>query len=241
MIFYFSGTGNSEWCAKQIAEKINDKAINILDVKENSYSFEKDQTVGFVFPVYAWGPPYAVIEFAKKITANGAFVFAVDTCAGNAGNSMKIFSKAIKLNSAYTVLMPSNYMIFGNVDDPQKAIIIIDKAKIRIENICKNINAKLEIFDLVKGKFKFIKTVVNSFFNRGALSAKPFCAKNSCNGCGLCEKICSAKIIKMEDDRPVWGEKCYQCLACINRCPKQAIEYGKTTIGKGRYYFPQAL
>jgi NAD-dependent dihydropyrimidine dehydrogenase PreA subunit len=39
-------------------------------------------------------------------------------------------------------------------------------------------------------------------------------------------------------DLPVWGKECTQCLACIHRCPVQAIEYGKATIGKRRYVHP---
>ena len=30
MIFYFSGTGNSKWVAKKIAEKTNDKVYDIM-------------------------------------------------------------------------------------------------------------------------------------------------------------------------------------------------------------------
>ena len=33
----------------------------------------------------------------------------------------------------------------------------------------------------------------------------------------------------------VEGKTCIHCSACINRCPKLAIEYGKKTIGKNRY------
>ena len=41
--------------------------------------------------------------------------------------------------------------------------------------------------------------------------------------------------INMVDGKPVWGNTCIHCSACINRCPKLAIEYGKKTIGKNRY------
>jgi NAD-dependent dihydropyrimidine dehydrogenase PreA subunit len=44
--------------------------------------------------------------------------------------------------------------------------------------------------------------------------------------------------IRMDDGRPVWGKDCTQCLACINRCPVHAIQYGKGTAQRGRYYHP---
>lgn len=34
------------------------------------------------------------------------------------------------------------------------------------------------------------------------------------------------------------GNACRQCLACINRCPVQAIQYGKGTVNRGRYTHP---
>ncbi len=239
MIFYFSGTGNSEWAAKKIAEKINDKIINIVGAGDSLYTFEKDQTVGIVFPVYAWGPPQVVIDFSRKIITNGSFVFAIGTCGENIGNTMKILSKVLPLNSGYSIIMPNNYMIFGDVDNMEDTDIKIEKAKIRIDNICANIKNRLNVFDISTGKFIILKSLINYMFNKSGRSAKPFYAKDSCTSCGLCEKICPSKIITIKEGRPFWGEKCYQCLACVNRCPQKAIEYGKATAGKGRYYFPQ--
>ena len=64
-----------------------------------------------------------------------------------------------------------------------------------------------------------------------------------CIGCGLCAEKCPQKNIEMKDGKPVWKAQCYQCLRCINACPRQAIQYGKGTEGRRRYtiwpYRPQ--
>ena len=65
---------------------------------------------------------------------------------------------------------------------------------------------------------------------------------DKCVGCKSCMKIgCPA--ISMKDGKPVWKAQCYQCLRCINACPRQAIQYGKGTEGRRRYtiwpYLPQ--
>ena len=45
--------------------------------------------------------------------------------------------------------------------------------------------------------------------------------------------------IEMIAGRPVWTEdQCNMCLACINRCPAKAIQYGKKTEKRGRYVHP---
>lgn len=83
----------------------------------------------------------------------------------------------------------------------------------------------------------------NAGFNRFARSARPFFATDRCNGCGLCAQRCPASAISMKDGKPVWKAQCYQCLRCINACPRQAIQYGKGTEGRRRYtiwpYLPQ--
>ena len=74
MIFYFSGTGNSKWAAKSLAGLLHDKTADILDSISNGEIIEKfsagiqeEGFLGFVFPVYAWGVPEVVADFAKKL------------------------------------------------------------------------------------------------------------------------------------------------------------------------------
>lgn len=66
MIFYFSGTGNSAWAAKNLSQTLEEKLYSIpkeMQQADNSkedllsYFIEPDECVGFVFPVYSWGPP----------------------------------------------------------------------------------------------------------------------------------------------------------------------------------------
>ena len=52
MIFYFSGTGNSAWAARQLAKLTGDEACNITTVKELP-DLDSARQIGFVFPVYA--------------------------------------------------------------------------------------------------------------------------------------------------------------------------------------------
>ena len=65
-----------------------------------------------------------------------------------------------------------------------------------------------------------------------------FWATDACVGCGTCEKVCNGGAIRLEGGRPTWGEGCTKCLACLHLCPKQAIQFGRYTIGAGRYKNP---
>lgn len=238
MIFYFSGTGNSKWVAEYLANKLNDSVVNIVDVKDKSYTFTEGQKVGLVFPVYAWSVPQIVFEFAKKIDAQGAFVYSICTCGSEAGKTMKKLGKVIPLNSAYSIFMPSNYIIGMGSESEEKIQSKITNAKKRLDIICNDIDKCICKSDITEGSLLILKSgLVAPLFNKFGRTTKKFKVTEGCNSCGLCEKVCMAKTITIKDGKPTWGKECYQCLACINRCPQNAIEYGKTTVGRARYHF----
>jgi NAD-dependent dihydropyrimidine dehydrogenase PreA subunit len=238
MIFYFSGTGNSKWVAEELADKLNCTAENIINVKDKAYTFAEGDKVGLVFPVYAWGVPQVVIEFAEKLNVNGAFTFAICTCGSEVGNTMKSLAGVIPLNSSYSIVMPNNYVIGYAVDSEEEVQRKLGNAKEKLNIISREIDQGICKSDITKGSLAFLKSgIIAPLFNKFARNTKPFFAKEDCNSCGLCEEVCPLDTIKLENGKPVWGKECYQCLACINRCPKQAIEYGKSSVGKGRYYF----
>lgn len=252
MIFYFTGTGNSLQIAKSISDYNCEKLISIakeMNRKDKSpeYNLNENETIGFVFPTYAWGPPKMVLQFIEKLKLNNHmdnYVFFVATCGDNIGNTMKVISKHLKnrgmnLNSGFSIRMPNNYIIMGSVDSKE-----VEKEKlIAAEETLRNINNVIKekrtgVFEVEKGALPgILTTVINPLFNKHAMDTKKFYADNRCTSCGLCEKVCNSQTIKVKG-KPEWGSECTQCLACIHLCPVQAIQYGKATQNKGRYKNP---
>lgn len=253
MIFYFSGTGNSFHAAKTIADTQNERLISIaeeLDKNNESYVYnlKDNELLAFVYPVYAWAPPRIVLDFISKIKVNGKkpYVISLCTCGDEEGNATRVLQKAllkkgIHLDSAFSVRMPNNYIIGFDVDPEDLKQQKIQNAQKELEKINKIIkDRKSGVFGLVHGKYSFIKTsIINPLFNKFAIDTRNFYADDSCTGCGLCEKVCPIHTIKI-DKKPVWGKECARCLACIHRCPVHAIQYGKATLNKGRYVYPEA-
>lgn len=240
MIYYFSGTGNSKWVAEQLADKTNDVAANIT--KLSTLPSLDNQVVGIVFPIYAWGAPEPVLNFARKLVAKPAFTFGVCTCGAEAGNAMEKLSAIFHLDSSYSISLPSNYVMGAEVESEESIASKIANAKIRLDRIAAQINARQPITDVNKGKFPwFMSSMVNFGFNVASRSTKPFFVTDKCISCGQCAEDCPAGTITMVNGKPVWGKKCYQCTACINCCPTRAIEYGKGTAIRGRYQFKDYL
>lgn len=250
MIFYFSGTGNSLWAAEKLSIAHGEKLFSIAEeMKKGNYEYTlaDNELIGFVFPIYAWDAPKIVIDFIKNLKFNNYksnYTFAVSTCEANVGLTMKNLNKTLdlkemKLNSGFSLLMPSNYNILYTVKAKNSIDSILDKAEQQIAEIIKLINKRENRIQVILGQFSYLKTkLVNPLFIKFGLNTKKFSASDACISCGLCEKICPTNNIKLED-KPIWGTNCTQCLACINRCPKKAIEYGKNSKGKDRYYNPR--
>lgn len=249
MILYFSGTGNSLHAATEIAKAQGDLPVSIVKELDNGtlqYEFHKNELLGFVYPIYAWGPPQIVLDFIKKIKISGEkpYVFSIGTCGGSEGNATHLLQKALlskglSLNSAFSLVMPDNYIFGADVCSESKATKILKSAEERIQVINDIIKKRqTDVFQLRSGGKPFLHTtIINPLFNRFARSTKKFYATDACTRCGLCEKICPVHSITIRE-KPVWGKECTQCSACINRCPAKAIQYGVHTADRGRYVFP---
>lgn len=251
MIFYFSGTGNSLYVAKMIGNEQNEKIVSISDEMKRGkniyeYNLKDDEKIIFVYPIYAWAPPKMVTEFVSKIkfkNYQNNYTSSIATCGADIGNSNKLFNKVLganglKLNSGFSIPMPNNYIIMGDVDTKIDENNKLEKAKDKIKYINNIItNKEKSIYELDKGHFPILTYVVNPLFNKFALDTKNFHVTDECSKCGICEKICNSNCIKLED-KPKWYGNCTQCLACISYCPNRAIQYGKSTHNKGRYTNP---
>ncbi len=249
MIFYFSGTGNSFHAATEIAKSQGELAVSIakeLDKGTLRYQFHKNELIGFVYPIYAWGPPQIVLDFIKKIKINGEkpYVFSISTCGGSEGNATRLLqkvllSKGLSLDSAFSLVMPDNYVFGADVCSKDKAEKILKSAEERLQVINDIIKKRqIGVFQLISGGKPFLNTaVINPLFNRFARNTKKFYATDACTRCGLCERICPVHSIIVKE-KPIWGKDCTQCSACINRCPAKAIQYGAHTADRGRYVFP---
>lgn len=251
MMFYFSGTGNSLYAAKTIAQSQNENLLSIANEMaktpaERVYSLGEKELVGFVYPIYAWGPPKIVLDFIRtmRVTGGGKYVFSLNTCGGEEGYATKVLQKVLlrrglTLTSAFSISMPSNYVVGENVEPKAVQQEKLRKAEQRLEQINSVLtNRQVGVFELLQGSKPGLKTtLVNPLFNSFSRKTTQFFATDACTHCGLCEKICPVHTITLKQ-KPVWGKECTQCLGCINRCPARAIQYGGNTKERGRYTHP---
>ncbi len=247
MIYYFSGTGNSRWVAKELATLTGDEAVSITEVMKHdgptaAFCFGKDARIGLVFPIYAWGAPRIMDDFINTLVIDpDVYAYAVCTCGDEAGRAMQKLKRRFPWKAAWSVIMPNNYIPMYDVDAPALERAKIAAASERLPLIADRIKARETVTDVQQGGLAGLKTaVVNPIFKAFASSTKPFAADAVSIGCGQCARNCPVDAIQLSDGRPQWIKKhCVSCMACIHRCPVKAIQYGGQTRSKGRYRFPE--
>ena len=149
MIFYFSGTGNSQLAAHRIAEQLGDEAASInryLKAGETG-SFSAAEPWVFVAPVYAWRLPPVVERWIEGSTFEGGrdayFVFTCGGCSRNAGAYVKRLCERTGLvfRGAADVVMTKNYLAMGPTSPAEECQPLIDAALPRIDRIAARILA----------------------------------------------------------------------------------------------------
>lgn len=247
-IYYFTGTGNSLKIAKDIATGLGDANVIPIAkaVNDNSFNITAD-TIGIVFPVYIWGLPLIVAEFASKLSAGtNSYVFAVANYGGFPAGTLGLLDKALKtrglkLSSGFGIRMPGNYIPMYGAIPVEKQQKNFSAAQQVIKNIVGTVRAR-KIVPITVNNF-LLNAVFSGFIHPNGSKHIPgsdtkFFADNKCNSCGICEKVCPVANIRILNGKPEWQHHCQQCLACLQWCPVEAIQYGPKTAGRKRYHHP---
>jgi flavodoxin/Pyruvate/2-oxoacid:ferredoxin oxidoreductase delta subunit len=243
-IYYFTGTGNSLKIAKDLADNIKDS--NIIQINKqlvDSKIKPAYQNIGIVFPVYADGVPLIIERFIDNLQLEkNAYVFAVTNFGGAAGMALYqletlLAKKDIALSAAFEILMPDNTQIMFPPLSPEEQEDCLKASLKQIPDIARAINSRDKNLSCIESLREKGKSWKRHPFEPNKME-KDFWCNDQCDGCGLCEKVCPVRNIAMKNGKPAWQGRCEQCLACMQWCPKESIQFGKRTGGGGRYHNP---
>lgn len=228
MIFYFSGTGNSKWAAKTLALETGDTLVSIPEVinSDCSFTLEKDEHVGFIFPIHGWRVPNIVKEFLTKLTIKTLgedtphvkhYCFCLVTAGDSIGKAMERFQQQLKsvtvndalsLKAVCSLIMPESYVGLPgmDVDTKEKELEkkeLASKQLKEFSNILKQRPHKdsNQIWgwnQLIRGPIpSFFSGPVGGFFERFLITDKPFHVDSRrCVKCGICANVCPISDIK---------------------------------------------
>ena len=249
MILYFSATGNTRFVAEQLAGRLEDEPLNLLDrIRRGDCSpIHSDKPFVICSPIYVCEMPRFLSDFLRKTPLVGStdayFIFTSGGYSGIAGVLARqiMGKKGLNYMGCADLTMPRNYI--ANDHYPE-----LDTAEIerRIRTTAERIPAiaaAIRRGERLKSRHVwlaevFITLPFNPVWCRVRQGVGDFQATDRCIGCGKCAKLCPLNLIEIIDGKPVWhGKSCAHCMSCIQNCPAEAIEYGQITQKKRRYRF----
>lgn len=248
MILYFSGTGNSAYAARRIGAAVGDEVLDLFQrLRDRDCSpLASDRPWVLVVPTYAWRIPRIVETWLEQTELSGSRdIYFVMTCGGSIGNAGRYLEplcarKGLRDMGCLEVLMPENYVALFTTPTRAEALETIGQAEAVLDGAAGAIRAGTPFpRHPVTFRDRLNSGVVNDLFYPLFVHARKFYATDACVSCGKCVQVCPLSNVRLEGGRPVWGRDCTHCMACICRCPAEAIEYGTHSRGLPRYVCPK--
>lgn len=232
IIFYFTGTGNCLYIARQLAGEDGEVLSIPQMVKHGKYEFKADE-IGIVYPIYGHMPPNMVREFIGKARLEAGYKFAVLTYGARKCDAVEIWDRiSRKAGNGFdyigTIIMVDNWL--PNFDMNEQ--IRIDKhIPENLQKIKEDIAAQRRWHEPVTEEERQIH---RDFLARTGLdpevgflmkSEKSFTVTDACISCGICTYVCPRGNYSLTPGGAETSGDCEFCFACIHNCPQRAIRF----------------
>lgn len=238
-LFYFSGTGNTKIVVDLVQKAFSEHQVdtmvyNIEDTINNDlkYNLDKFDMIGIAHPIYGFGSPTIVDQFAKSLPAlDGIKTFIFKT----AGDFLKINHNASR--RLITRLSKKGYNVFydriicmgSNFYMPYDDALVKELYESAVSKVSHMVGELLSGTSRLYDTGLFMRLMTNmmndcedKFFAR--LFGKSLKVTDDCIHCNKCIKNCPSNNIYLKDGKIKFRFNCYLCMRCIYACPTKAIK-----------------
>lgn len=231
-VYYFSGTGNSMYIARKMANMTHAELLSIKDAFYENEIVPAADIIGLVFPVYNHRVPYIVKRFVERLSnLDSKYIFAICTYGDSPCIALEYLSGLIsarggRLSCGFGVKMPYNYIaplpgitglfqpfVLREVPGEQQRKIL-SEADQKVQAIYDAIGAQKSGY--IEIEYQKLEHFVD-FFNLRELLQKPVWLKIS-GYSGKCD-VPYIESVRLMDAGFHYDEHCVRCGTCAKMCP----------------------
>lgn len=249
IICYYSGSGNTRLACRYIAGKIQ-VPFDLVDVvKQRQIDLEPYGVVGFATFTDFGGPPYLFQTFMEGLPRQqNKLAFVLNTYGFVSIKTLRMLertaaARGFNVIAGHSLQTPECYppMIAGGRGaegaPDEKQLRDFDTFISELGQLLKSAQEGQEI-QRRKVRIGLVNSILPALSRTRAREdmGEKLVDESLCTECGVCEKQCPYRAIRLEP-RPVFDmNKCYGCWRCYNLCPEHAIYTAKF---RGGPYYPR--
>ena len=207
--------------------------------------------VGFATFADFWGPPHLFQTFIESLPRqNDKAAFVFNTYGFISVKTLKALDKWVtargfKVVASHSLHTPESYppMIArgkGYAQSPnEREMENLDSFISGLDQLLNHLREGKEI-KRRRLRIGFVNSLLPMLPRTQARKdmGEKYVDESFCTECGLCEKNCPYKAIRL-DPKPVFNmDECYGCWACYNHCPQKAIYTSKY---RGVAHYPEPI
>lgn len=234
IILYFTGTGNSLYVARQLADDDTEVLSIPQMMKANRLEFKADE-IGVVYPIYGHMPPHMVRQFLLRAKLTAAYRFAVLTFGARKCNAVEILN-GVTAKAGYqfdyinTLMMVDNWLPNFDMDEQKKMDKHIpENLAVITGDIAEHKRWHQPFTDEERMHHEGFMALSGIDPETGFLkrSEKCFTVTADCVGCGICTQVCPRGNYRLTPHGARTEGDCEVCFACIHHCPQRAIQFAR--------------
>ena len=236
VLFYFSGTGNTEKISEVIASELTKSNVKVdvfnitsYEERQKNHDLVPYDAILFGFPIYAWQVPKVIRKWLKSLNGEGKRCATFFTYGGVAVGAAHYDTKEI--------LEGSNFILIGSSEFPGKHTFNLagwdflenrpDKGDFDIaKKFARKILKKFQDKEIRRIKIKdprISKQILERFEKIDKNFPTPSRRGKECSMCRICEELCPSKAMNAEAGEAD-NDKCLRCLRCMINCPDNELE-----------------
>jgi len=246
-VFYFSGTGNTWWCARKLQELFHAAgrdcttvSIEQVDREEVRQLVRDSDTIGIGYPIYGSDLPETMKKFIESLIpeqkSDNKKLFVFCTQLLFSGDGAFVYQKELA-RKGWDIYWSAHFRMPNNICVTAMPFPYTTDRK-KIDRRLRKTARKIEVFSQAVLSEQAVTTGASKCSYRlGLLQRGPYrrmfpklrnditIDADLCTRCGRCVAICPSGNLYEEGGGIHTRGSCILCVRCYNFCPVQAVLY----------------